>query len=493
MPASGDINYQGPSQNYESYPDSGGPSITDGPRGGVGLGYADIDFLIENLELFSKDIKRFYDLCVLEMNDFTLLLDTSDSILVNSHNMSYPDDETPGSISFNEYIYNFATSKSTSSRYVNNYYENKVRGIYGTNALDIAHISRVTYLEIKRIQNFLDSYTGEINEPSEYRVIEVFQDWLQNAASLFQGFREAFETKAIVKIPESELAEIDQGKSKEFQALFQSKLNVINRSISDIVGQLYKDYDGSSDFFYNKVLGPSLSFNLKVSKNITGGLDLEKTPLLLQEAQASVVGLTNQFKSALGDQVKRNNLYYSYLNSILNNVLQRDAYVNYLEQLSQKGTILPRPFVSQIAVEPEILRIETNLENRNSLDYSVNASSDHENITNREKEDAHPQYLLRKGGIIDGRVDINGDLFLNEANLANVIYSKNGVAKVSSEAIDWDSVSNSDTNSAGDSSIPSDLQIIGAEILPDGSVRYTINFDIDEDTATNYEFEIIEL
>jgi hypothetical protein len=493
MPASGDINYQGPNQNYESYPDGRAPSVTNTSKARVGLGYADIDFLIESLEMFSKDIKRFYDLCVLEMNDFTLLLDTSDTVLISSHEMSYPDDETPESVSFNEYIYNFATSTSTSSRYVNNYYENKIRGIYGTNALDIAHISRVTYLEIKRIQNFLDSYTGEINEPSEYRVIEVFQDWLQNAASLFQGFREAFETKAIVKIPEEELAEIDQGKSKEFQALFQSKLNVINKSISDIIGQLYKDYDGSSDFFYNKVLGPSLSFDLKVSKNIVSGLSLDKTPLLLQEAQASKVGLTNQFKSALGDQVKRNNLYYDYLNSVLNNTLQRDAYVNYLEQLSQKGTVLPRPFVSQLASEPEVLSVETNLENRNSLGYNINASSNHSNLTNREEEDAHPQYLLKNGGIIDGRVDINGDLFLNEANLANVIYSKNGVAKVSSEAIDWDSVSNLDTNSAGDNSIPSDLQIINTEVLPDGSVRYTINFDIDEDTATNYEFEIIEI
>jgi len=490
MPVSDNINYQGPNQNYESYPDAG-RQLSDAPSSVYAAGYADINFLDDELDKFSIFLKDFYDQCVLVMHDYTLLLDTSDTVLIESHKMSYPADDTPESISFKEYIYNFATSVATSSRYVNNFYENKVRGIYGTNALDIAHVARITYLETKRIQDFLDSYTGEINEPSEFRVIEVFQDWLQNATSLFQGFREAFETKAIVKIPANELAQIDQGKSKEFQALFQSKLNVINGSIASMMGQLYKDYDSTSELFYNKVLGPSLSFKLKVSKNIASGLSLDRTPLLLQEAQASKIGLDNQFKTALGDQIKRNRLYYDYLNSLLQNILQRDAYVNYLEQLSQKGTILPRPFISQVGEEESIQ--EALLETADNLPYDVNASSDHNALTNREDEDAHPQYLSRSGGEVSGPVSITGDLFLNEANLSEIIYSKNGSPKVASGAIDWDNVSNNQVNSAGETYVPSDLAITDTRVLADGKIRYTVNFGIIDETITSYEFEIIEL
>lgn len=480
------LEYQGPEQTYKPYIDTAtreGRSVSSG----IGQGYADIDFLREKLEEFGLFVKEFYDLCVAEMGDYTLLLDTSDQTLIKSHQMCYPNDDTPDSISFKEYIYNFSASKTTSSQYVNKYYENKVRGAYGTNALDFAHVSRIAYSEVKRIENFLDEYTGEIDDPSEYRILETFQDWIQNAENLFTKFRQAFQIKAVAEIPGEELAELTETKAREFQGLFQSKLNVINVAINDILGQLYKDWDLVADPFYSKILGPSLKFNLNISRSITNGLDSTAAPTLYAEASMTKLGLEGQFQAALSDQVKRNNLFYKYCEAIVQNVVQRDVYVKYLRQLMSKGKILPNPFITQLDDEPdEIKNISTILQSPQPLNYDDNASSDHSYLTGSDSPDAHPQYLLRSGGQVVGVIDINGGLHINGARLEDIVYLENGITKVPSSAIDWDGLNGSIGNA-----LPSDLYVINRKVRYDAKIEYTVEFDVDDTDVVGYEFEII--
>jgi len=487
------IEYQGPSQEYNSYIDGalGNPRDRDFF---AATGYADYDFLIDEIRNIQLDSKNLYEACNEEMKGYTLLLDTSDSTLIESHKMSYPDDETPESVSFLEYIYNYSVSLNTSSQYVNRYYENKIRGVHGTNGLDVAHISRIIYSEAKRIEDFLDKYIGDIDDPSEFRVLETLQDWTQNAKNLLSKFRQAFTTKRVAQIPATEMAELNEARAKEFQGLFQSKLNVINSSISDLISQTYKDWDLVADMFYNKILGPSLSFNLKVSRNINQ-ISAERAPTLHAEAQMTTAGLRAQLESALADQIKRNNLFYEYLDRIYKNMVQRDSYVYYIAQLSNIGTQIENPFITYNYQDTSTISDNRVLLGEpRSATYDVNAASDHNNLTNRDDPDAHPQYLLKTGDILTGRLEVFGELQLNGQNLTTVFTKgSDGNALVRSAAIDWTNAQPNEIGLAINEFTPDDLQIISARVLPDGKIEYTVSFEIENANVQGYEFEVIEL
>jgi hypothetical protein len=497
------LNYRGPNSKYISYPDTA-PSDArkrnrnqneKGDPGDPTAPYADVPFLLSQLDILSKRTKVFYDTCIGEMQDYTLKLDASDDILMNSHRMSYPEDQTPDSISFKEYIYNFSKSQSTSSSFVNRYYENKVRGIYGTNALDIAHVVRSIYSELKRVKDFLDKYTGEMDDPSELRTIEAFQDWTQDVESLLEGYEIAFQAKGIAGIPRGELDQIDETKSREFQALFQSKLNIINASLGDLISQLYKDWDHPSDQFYNKILGPSLKFSLKVSRSITSGINRDSTPLLFQEAEMTRLGLNSQFEAALSDQRKRNKLFYNYLERILQNMIQRDTYQRYLSQLASKGRIIPNPFITQLKDEPQLISSSVDLmDDPKRVTFDVNATSDHNNLTGREDPEAHPQYVLKSGDVVSGSLEVYGDLVLNGNRLSNIFeLQEDGTFAVRTSSIGWNNVRSSDLVKAGDTFRPKNLAIADQRLLADGKIEYTINFEVTEENVSSYEIEVIEL
>lgn len=173
-------------------------------------------------------------------------------------------------------------------------------------------------------------------------------------------------------------------------------------------------------------------------------------------------------------------------------MIQRDAYVKYLEQLSTKGTIVPNPFISQIADQPHYLTTET-LDFRGTQTYSNNASSNHNYLTERELDDAHPQYLLKTGGTINGDLFLDGSLTLNGARISDLFYQKNGLPKIGSYAIDWNSVSNADVAEAGYTVLPQNLSVVSKRVLPNGKVQFTLKFDVEDDSSVNYEFEIIEV
>lgn len=487
------IEYQGPDKNYNSYIDGTLRQAND-PGVGVGSGYADYDFLIQELEHLLLGSKNLYDACSSEMKDFTLVLDTSDQTLIESHKMSYPDDETPESISFMEYIYNYSVSLATSSQYVNKYYENKVRGVNGTNALDVAHIARIIYSEAKRIESFLNKYIGDIDDPSEFRVLETLQDWTQNAKNLLSKFRETFTTKRVAQIPAQEMAQLNEARAKEFQGLFQSKLNIINSSISDLISQTYKDWDLVADLFYDKILGPSLSFNLKVSRNINQ-IDASTAPTLHAEAQMTTAGLRAQLEAALADQIKRNNLFYEYLDRIYKNLVQRDSYVYYIDQLSNLGTKLSNSFITQTYEDTStITNNRLLLGDQLALTYDTNASSNHNNLTNRDDSEAHPQYMLRTGDLLTGRLEIFGQLQLNGQDLTPIFgVGLAGDAVVRSASIDWTGVSPNELATAINEDVPVNLEISNVRPVPGDRIEYTIKFDIQNASVQGYEFEIIEL
>lgn len=489
-----DISYQGPSLKYESYI---GSSELPEPKtaGNYGSGYADVEFLLSELDDLSKLAMSLYRDAEAEMIGYTLLLNTADQTLIDSHKMSYPEDDTPDSMSFKEYIYNFSESKATSSRYVNRYYENKVRGMHGTNALDIAHVSRIVNSEVKRIESFIDTYIGEIDDDTELRVLESFQDWTENAKNLLPKFRQAFQSKGVGQIPQQEMAELTETKAKEFQGLFQSKLNIINSALSDQISQLYKDWDLVSDMFYNKILGPSLKFNLSVGRNVHKGLSETNAPILYQEAVATSSGLQTQLKTSMSDQVKRNNLFYDYMIGIFQNIIQRDTYVIYLDQLSVTGTTIPNYFITQLKSEPlTIENSELLLGERSSLAFESNSSSDHSFLTGSDNDDAHPQYLKRTGDTVNGDLEVVGRLRINGKQIENLFsFDSFGNVVINAGYISWTDLDINETNKAVNEFTPDNLSIIDRRSLATGNLEYTVDFDIENGNVQGYEFEIIEL
>jgi len=433
-----------------------------------------------------------------------LLRESIKSYLNSNENYgTIPTKTMPGHISFKEYQYYKHHSGTAAADYVATYYEDHVRGPGGTNALDISHLALMTSNEVKRIKEFLNVYIGDVNDPAEFRAIELFQGWAEDAFGHAKDLWEVLTGKVTAEIPRSEVDQLDSKKATELQALFQVKLNIINASIKDLISQTYKNWEDPSSHFYHNNLGPALNFQRRVGSSLSTSFASQKTPVIAAEIQGSLSGLKSNFTVLLADQVKRNKLYSDNIENILMNIGQRDTYCKYIDQLSDLGKKISGSFTStsteiNTAFQSYAAPLET-------VDTSANMIANtvfqplHSLLSGTETPDAHAQYLLRSGG---QNSKITGDIFLEEGvKIDGIIPSKHshngldGSVKIKGSDIEYNSVTDGNVDNTNSSTtIPSDLLLLDqvVSIVPPGitKVAARVSFNVDKTNIVQYEFEI---
>lgn len=503
------IGYEGPNRTY--VPATG--DLTPAIDGQVfqpttySQGYHDLDYLLELLEALINDSSVVYNRCESILKDYGLIIDQSDTNLASAQSMVYPSTSAaPMIVSFEEYKYLLINNVNNASQYVISSYEDSVRGISGTNALDISHIALIINNEAKRIKDFIDGYIGELDDSSEFRTVELFQDWAEESTGTLKRFWQALSSEISTSLSRSELDQITSETAPQFQAVFQVKLNVVNKNIKDTLSQLLKNWENTSLMFYTKNLGPALLFQLKVGRNLFGKLDTAAMPVLANEANSTIAGLNSNFEVALADQAKRNQLFFNYCQIILLNIIDRDRYFVYGKQLAAVGKPLKTIFTDSSNVEDN----ETITNSVHPLtiidsvkDYSLNFDHPHAELTGLDDPLAHSQYLLRTGGLSS---IITGDIFLAEGvTIDGIIPSQHrhtgedGSEKIRGSDIDTNSITedNIDTTNAS-TSTPEDLRLVSqsSTFVPPGLTKITAKVSFDMEVANNvvgYEFEITKL
>jgi hypothetical protein len=373
-----------------------------------------------------------------------------------------------------------------------------LRGPTGHIALDFLLISKATHAEVGRIRNFIDKYIGEVDETAEFRTIELFQDWTEEASGLLQRITKAVETPISKGLPRDEVARLTPELSSYYQAFFQKKLVHLNQFISDFMNLFEKAWNGPASNFYEKVLGPGLVFQRTVGKALTdtAAADTNKFPTLVAESQAGLTGMAGEFRAALHDQLTRNKSYYNYVFGVLTNYEQRDTYKNVIGQLSGKGTTLIDSFVDSASLlqADDILDAPHPLYTNSVPANSTSLHPSHQDLQDREDPDAHPQYVLSDGGVISGNVT-----FTKDGRIDGIIPSKHrhdgkdGSVKIHGSHIEYGSITDDNVNSDATTNVPSNLAL--SNIVSTFATRVTVEveFDVDPTNIVNYEFQYAKL
>ena len=495
------LQYQGPERDYKAPVDNfaqiQSPYFTVAPT----KGYADLDYLLEMLEIIKKECLSIYSRAEKTLALFSVPVDRADKILLEAHDIVYPDDKTPGYITFDEYKYLSNIGYTSAVQTVKNYYEIKLRGVAGTSDLDFARVANLIYDEAIRIGAFIEKYIGELDETAEYRAIEVFQDWAENTGPILAQISATVQTVSAAGLPQSELDSLTPELSSRSQALFQTKLNTHNKIISETLSDLKRSWADPADGFYNKSLGPSLLFHIKASKTLTEPNNYvlhQKNSVLKKELDGVVNGLAVNYSVALNDMIVRNRLFRSSCDTILANINGSDIYRAYIKQLSTKGTTINKTFVESSTVkQTEIVRKATNPLTTSASSYhqSNHVKSTHNDLLGRLDDDAHPQYLNISGGEIKGEITLAAG-----AKIDGIVPSqhrhngKDGSSRIRGEDIVYGTLGDKAIEVEPTTVVPQNLRISKFDTSLMGKTKVELVFDVGElANIVNYEFEVVRL
>jgi hypothetical protein len=231
-------------------------------------------------------------------------------------------------------------------------------------------------------------------------------------------------------------------------------------------------------------------------------------PVIASEIAGTMAGIDSNFSGILADQIKRNKIFIQSLSEIILNIAQRDTYFSYMKDLTGLGKPLPTVFTSSLDVtHPEeinnAISSGVTILNNKTVDSADNFNPIHSALTGIEDPLAHPQYLLRTGGLDS---IITGDIFLAEnVRFDGIIPSEHrhtgedGSQKIRGSDIDNNSITEENINTVDPTtSIPTELVLVSqsATLMPTGSVKVTARVSFNVTTSSNitgYEFEVLKI
>lgn len=386
--------------------------------------------------------------------------------------------------------------ETRSSEYIRQAYEDNVRSIAGTNAIDTLKLSTVIQNEGKHISDFLDTYLGDVDDTSEFRVLELLQDWAQSGIQQAQRIATLLITRVTdqVQIPSTEMDQITADSARNYQAFFQTKVNAINTEIKQLTTDLEKDHNVMSEVFYQKFLGPSLNFRLKVSRPLE--TDSTALPgLLSNQATQADKAMGANFINMLTDQMKRNENFDNAMNNVVMRIQVRDQYVGFTKQLDPiSPEPITTPFTDDALTDEDIdaaqviqAAVDANSENENPFESPHNA------LDGLLEDDAHPQYLLKAGDQISG--DINLDDGVKIDGMVPSLHAHTGTdgsVKIKGSDIEGGTLGVGTVNTEEKPNVPTNLRLVSTvvTVVPPGLsvIDATISWEGDE--ANTYEVQI---
>lgn len=474
-------------------------SSTSGP---VGAGFYDLAYVKELFRLMKIQVETLVAGLETDLGDFAYIV-SSDDETTSFALQRIADDLNVDSISsyihFKLYKYLLKNGDSNAANYLINLYESKMRGASGSISLDLLKLVIFISNEMSRMEEFIDGFIGELDDTSEYRIIEAFQGWGENTYNTLATILETSQKKNRTELPVSELGQLDQSKAAGVQALFKVKINASNQRLMSIFAEMYRDLYSTADVFYQSYLGRALAFRLKISRDLGTGIT---TPILQQEVTNTIAGLDSNFSVHLADLLKRVSNFKSNCADLLGLITIRDSYNYYIEQLGSKGSKIKNEFTVFVLPDSESSLfgdVDLIKDFREIKNFEATFINTHAQLSGLEEDDAHPQYLLKSGGTLTGDLELADDVKVG--GIIPKLHKHNGLdgsAKIAGGDIEFNTIT--DTNidtSPSPTGVPFNLMLSSAVPIVGStgvsSVTAQIRFDIEDDNVAGYEFEIIEL
>lgn len=417
------IEYSGPDREYK--PPIGdnkplaGPTFTN-PE--AFNSYANLNQLKERLKILNdrtnvmqETMERVMDTMALVISD-----DDEDAELRSAHAAVWPESlGEPAKYIPYRYYKILKGSETTASNYIQRRYEEAARDLSGDTAFDLLQLVDVIKKESSLIDEFINSYVGNLDDSSEYRTVEIFQDWVESALTHTKVLSKILvEKDSTKKLPERDASTLTPKEARKSQAVFKVKLNSLNGEIASYTNLLQRNFSEYSEVFYKNFLGPAVDFRLKVSRYMypTAGR-------LSADLQSSTSALNANLSVLQADQLRRLKMFDTKLEEIEALIVMRNQYRGYIKELAPVGKPIP---AGQSGTMTPVLSHNTvldSLQESQSQDRSSFKSS-HAALADTMSDDAHPQYLLRSGGHMTG--DITMDFGLKIDGMSPATHAHTG-------------------------------------------------------------------
>ncbi|HJS83613.1 MAG TPA: hypothetical protein VJ742_12340 [Nitrososphaera sp.] len=487
-----EIDYSGPGKEYHIPPGGNYPQgPTPLPSGPSGLTYADpvrLEELLKAVDEMTDTVKKELET---ELVNKALPITSEDIKLREAHEIEWPKSlGTPKNSITYRYYRAIRNRGTTGANYISKRFEEANRDVTGTSALDIMKAVETIQDESKLVKEFSRTYVGNVDDSSEYRTIELFQDWAEAALEHATNFRKYFQQGVTPQISATEVDQASPAEARNAQAIFKVKLNNLNQEIERQQQHLQKNYSQFADVFYGKFLGPALQFRLNAGRKY-----FPPTGVLGSEVNAATDSMNKKLNQAQGDQLRRNMMFDTKMRGITDLLTERDTYRSYIQQLAIKGKSVPTGTAGILVEETDSDEELETWEDIESLPHATpSIIPDHDKLHGRENESAHDQYFLKRGGNLSGDVTLSpgvrvGGIIPSEHSHTGV----DGSRKVKGYDIEGGSLTTDSINRNEAPPVPSDLRLLGttSTLVPPGVAVIDAQIAWDGDPILGYEVQIV--
>lgn len=461
-------------------------------------GYHNFEQLQSDLGTLQSETKNTMSWCDSKLSKYSLRVDVN-SKLEEAQEAEWPAvlGEAKEYISWEQYK-SLELNETRGALYIKKSYEDYMRGPAGCTCLDIYHICSLIHDEASHIKDFLDAYVGDINDSSEYRVLELFQDWAQFSIISARQFRSLYDAEATLvgQIPDKEISQLSEDQASQFQALFKGKVNAINIEIERFQQALKKDNADHSLVFFNNFLGPALKFRNKVGKDLVKSIPPEG--FLSSEANGTLAAYDASFYASLTDMMRRNGIMQTKLNDLTARVSLRNQYNATIRQLENLGKSIKTPF-TDVELPPEEIEHFSHLAEVKAAETKNLYVSGHSSLEGTDDVLAHPQYLLKDGDNITGDITVDEGILIDGMNLKvhrHRGYAIDGSDKIHGSDIVGASMSSDLVDTGENISPPTNLRILSQSrrVVPPGVTNISAMLAWDTLSPTLlYEVQVVAI
>lgn len=356
----------------------------------------------------------------------------------------------------------------------------------------------INYLknEVTIIKNIVTHQFGErYNNDSEGEIAKQLSDWAKAATHYTKQLAEEITTSPS-SIPQSELDQVSEKQAAQLQAFFSLKVNSYSSEISSISNSLKRDCFDTANIFYQNYLLPAVNFKSKVVEplifDFTTTSIAQQCPTLLGEIVVANNAVTGNLGSVSTDFIERRNQMGKKMEALIQLMILKRRYVNYIIQLESKATQRIKVLVQK---KDENIQLYKDIYNSIPVDSEKREDlrSSHSKLDDLD-EDSHPQYLRKDGGIITGDIEVAQGVRIGGVNVSNHTHSGiDGSSLISASSIDYETARTEYYGSAQTSYGNIKVTQFTQSLLIGGGVAFdaTIEIDVEDDKINSYEFEIL--
>lgn len=475
---------KGPETTYQPYVGKGFISADPLPQAKTSS-YANLGILQTQLQAATATAQDLINTFTQTLSVLSVNADPNDATLWAAIQQTYPTSlgSAPNFITFGYYQY-LDTVNSSAANYIRQVYESGLQDIGGNDAIDLLPLVNLISQELSLINDFTSNNISTLNDSSEHRIVESFQDFISAANTHLSNIQTIFASQT-QPLPDQETSLLSPTDAQSSQALFKVNVNKLNAQINQDQQTLHTNFTQHANTFYTNFLGPALNFRQNVSSQL-----LPVYPGALgAHLSASIKASNTNLQSILIDQTNRNYFFANQITDLLTEIQQRDQYRDYILQFSTQGGTVP-PAGEVLAVTDDITATQFFNAAASPPPATPSFSASHLELADVALAQAHPQYLLASGGDITGPITMDPgatiDGIIPHAHAHN---GADGSAQINGSSIIAGTLVSQAVNTSVLPDVPTNFEVIGITINYLGGIPLATVF-LAWDGDSNAQFEI---